>query len=189
MASGKSDASGRSTPSASSSGEVRWREGCARSMSTVAETAAQGRTLRGFLAWGATALIAAVTLAHAVRPGNGWGTAAGGLGRLVIVTVVAGVAGHDDERRCLDTIAFDSLLRRQGVPGPGAGLQPLDADRLARQRTHPVRPDGHPAQRRLDLVQQLRVTIDQACHQTLIGAVRSPVGIVDRARRGAGQCV
>jgi len=44
----------------------------------VTETPAPRRSLLGYVAWAATALAAAVTLAHAVRTGTGWGAAAGG---------------------------------------------------------------------------------------------------------------
>jgi hypothetical protein len=43
----------------------------------VTEKLAARRTLLGYLCWGATAVVAAVTLAHALRSGRGWGAAAG----------------------------------------------------------------------------------------------------------------
>lgn len=43
----------------------------------MTDPSAPRRSPAGYLAWAATALAAAVTLAHAVRTGHGWGVAAG----------------------------------------------------------------------------------------------------------------
>jgi|GEM_PF-359612 len=52
---------------------VRGHDGC------VKEKQAPRRTLLGYLAWGATGLVAAITLAHALRSGRSWGAAAAAL--------------------------------------------------------------------------------------------------------------
>ena len=65
----------------------------------MTETAAPRRSLLGYLAWAATALAAAVTLAHAVRTGKGWAAAAGGVIMFVLYGLLPRIEAVTARRR------------------------------------------------------------------------------------------
>jgi len=65
----------------------------------VPEKLVTRRSPLGYLAWGATALMAAVTLAHAVRRGTGWGAAAGGALLFVLYGFLPRIGAASARRR------------------------------------------------------------------------------------------
>jgi len=65
----------------------------------VTEKSAPRRTLLGYLTWAATGLVAAVTLAHALRSGRGWGGAAAGAIMFVLYSFLPRIQAASDRRR------------------------------------------------------------------------------------------
>jgi hypothetical protein len=71
-------------------------------MYIVPEDQTPRRSLRGYIAWAATGLIAAVTLAHALRSGSGWGGAAGGMFMFVLYAFLPRIEAASARRRKKD---------------------------------------------------------------------------------------
>jgi len=65
----------------------------------VTETPPPRRSLPGYLAWAATALAVAVTLAHAVRTGKGWGTVAGAVVMFALYGFLPRIEAASERRR------------------------------------------------------------------------------------------
>jgi len=73
----------------------------------VPENLVPRRTPLGYLAWGATALAAAVNLAHAIRRGTGWGAAAGGVLLFVLYAILPRIEAASRRKRSTAVVTID----------------------------------------------------------------------------------